>query len=237
VIEVIQMDELVLHARPRPTAARPLLGQTLLVVEDSRFASEAIRLLALRSGARIRRADCLASARRHLGAYRPDVVIVDLGLPDGSGLELIRALSSGEGRPRALIATSGAPESEGDALAAGADGFLPKPVESLGAFQAAVLALLPTEVGPLGPRLVSGDVVEPDRLALSEDIERAGGMLREGRVRARFVADFLRGVAATGHDGVLAREVERLRAGPEPALRDGLERLIAGRRASSRALI
>jgi CheY-like chemotaxis protein len=230
------MDELALHARPRPTAARPLLGQTLLVVEDSRFASEAIRLLALRSGARIRRADCLASAGRHLGAYRPDVVIVDLGLPDGSGLELIRALSAGEWRPRVLLATSGAPEAEGEALEAGADGFLGKPVESLGAFQSAVLSRLPSGDGPAGPRLVCGDRVEPDRLALEEDLRRAGGMLRDGRVRTLFVADFLRGVAATGHDGALAREVDRLREGPEAALRAGLERLLAGRATTRPAL-
>ena len=39
----------------RPTAAKPLLGQTLLAVEDSRFAGEALRLLAQKSGARFRR--------------------------------------------------------------------------------------------------------------------------------------------------------------------------------------
>ena len=72
-----------------PTAKRPLLGVMVLVVEDSRYACEALRLLCQKSGARIRRAESLASATRHLRAYRPRVAIVDLGLPDGSGLSLI----------------------------------------------------------------------------------------------------------------------------------------------------
>ena len=36
---------------------RPMIGLTILVVEDSRFACEALRIFCLRSGARIRRSD------------------------------------------------------------------------------------------------------------------------------------------------------------------------------------
>ena len=117
--------------QPVPTPDRPLAGLTVLVVEDSRFASEALRLMCLRSGARIRRADCLASAHRHLNTYRPSVAIVDLGLPDGSGLTLIEEVHKTRLRVPVLLATSGAERAAAEqaALAAGADGFLPKPVQ------------------------------------------------------------------------------------------------------------
>jgi len=90
-----------------PTANRPLLGLTVLVVEDSRFSCDAMRLLCLRSGARIRRADCLRSARRHLQVYRPAVLIVDLGLPDGSGAELIDDMNRTTPRVDVILGTSG----------------------------------------------------------------------------------------------------------------------------------
>jgi hypothetical protein len=66
--------------RPKCTIRRPLLGITVLLVEDSVYCSEAMRLLSIRSGARLRRADSLKSARRHLRIYRPDVMLVDIGI-------------------------------------------------------------------------------------------------------------------------------------------------------------
>ena len=66
------MDELApLALNSTPTAARPLMGLTVLAVEDSLYACEALRLLCMRSGARIRRADCIASAKRHSASLSP----------------------------------------------------------------------------------------------------------------------------------------------------------------------
>lgn len=122
-----------------------LLGVTITLVEDSLSASEALRLMAVASGARLRRADRLITAERHLSLYRPNVVIVDLGLPDGSGLDLIEKMSKVErGRP-GVIALSGRDVEEwGEAAReAGADAVMPKPIGSIATFQTSVLSVLP----------------------------------------------------------------------------------------------
>lgn len=189
-----------------PTAMRPLLGLTVLVVEDSRFASEAVRLLCIRSGARIRRADSLTAAHRHLQLYRPSVVIVDIGLPDGSGMDLIAELAklSSEDRP-VIIATSGA-DGEGfekDAIARGADGFLPKPIETVSVFQHAILQHLPKEMRPNGLRAVSDDVIEPDTLSLREDLSHLDELLKSEPDSLGYVAPFLQGLARLAGDQAL----------------------------------
>ncbi|MEM9967192.1 MAG: response regulator [Pseudomonadota bacterium] len=194
-------DPLAAHLPP-PTAARPLLGLTVLVVEDSRFACEALRLLCLRSGARIRRADCLKSARRHLQVYRPTVLIVDLGLPDGSGLELIDELTDAQSRVEALIAMSGDTHLEAAAIAAGADGFLAKPITSIAAFQDRVLTLLPAERRPKGPRTIDTTEVTPDILAYQDDIAHVAGLLESGHNGRTldYIAQFIGGVAKSAAD-------------------------------------
>ena len=210
-------DAEIFTAPPRglaPTPARPLLGLTVLVVEDSRFASEAMRLLCLRSGARIRRADSLRAARRHLQVYRPGAVIVDLGLPDGSGLDLIADLARAQPRLGVILACTGDPAAAQAARDAGADDVLVKPVTSLALFQTAVLAHLPPDRRVAGPRPVADDVVRPDRLALQDDLELAAEALNDpgdGRM-LDYVAQFLRGIAVTTNDASLADAANRLAA-------------------------
>ncbi|RYH08569.1 response regulator [Tropicimonas sp. IMCC6043] len=207
-------DELAARMMARkPTPERPLLGLTILVVEDSRFACEAMRLLCLRSGARIRRADCLASAHKHLAVYRPSAVIVDMGLPDGNGAELIRELVASDQRAPVILATSGDPSVATEALAAGADGFLEKPIISLAAFQQAVLVHLPADARPRTPHVVSGDIVSPDLFALKDDLSHIAEVISQPMddEQMEYLAQFLASVARSAGDPDLDRAAQTLR--------------------------
>lgn len=216
---------------PVPTAMRPLLGLTVLAVEDSRFASEALRLLCLRSGARIRRADSLASARRHLGVYRPSVAIVDLGLPDGIGDALIADLAQASVRVAVLLGSSGDPGGETRAMAAGADGFLAKPIADLAHFQDAILQHLPPDRRPCGLRVLPQDRVMPDRVAYHDDLAHVAAVLRgsAGAGAIDYVTQFLGGLARSADDGDLDSAVRALAAQRQAggSLKSGLARLNA----------
>ncbi|WP_380053508.1 response regulator [Falsihalocynthiibacter sp. SS001] len=226
---------------PLPTPARPLLGLTILVVEDSRYASEAMRLLCLRSGARIRRADCLRSARKHLQVYSPNVVIVDMGLPDGSGKELLAELSSVTDPKPILLATSGDKEAAQDAQKAGAVGFLPKPVSNLAFFQSFILAHLPSDHLPRGPRPVSAEEIMPDELALHDDFAQIENTLSHSADKdtLEYLANFLAGLAQSAQDPSLAKAAEALtRNDGQPRNNDIIQisTLLRKRRQAQRAI-
>ena len=72
----------------------------------------------------------LAQARAALAAAPVDVVLLDLGLPDGSGLELAAELrNSHGGSPPAVVAVTGAatPGQASEAMEAGCQAVLAKP--------------------------------------------------------------------------------------------------------------
>lgn len=185
-------------------AVQPLRGMTILAVEDSRFASEALRLYCQRSGARLRRAESLEAARQHLRCYRPDVVVIDLNMPDGPGTSLAREICERPRRPR-LIGMSGEALAQHSFLAAGVDAYLAKPVESLRMFQSTVLRVLDSSLSRLTP--VETDLPGPDPLAMRDDLRQALDMLAEPQDegRARFVASFVEGIARLARDADLTR--------------------------------
>lgn len=194
-----------------------LFAVTILLVEDSRAASEAIRLMASESGARLRRADSLHAAARHLAIYRPQATLVDLGLPDGDGLALIRQLAAATPAYRGVIAMSGGDRSdwEAEARAAGAVGCLAKPIPTLAAFQDAILRALPDGA----TRRPDGrDLSLAGRASLSaafaEDLRRARALLAEAAPAGdaetvAYCAQFLRSCAGILGDAPLAAAAGR----------------------------
>ncbi len=211
------------------TEALPLRGLTVLAVEDSRFASEALRLMCQRLGARLRRAETLGAALSHLRLYRPDVVIIDLGLPDGRGEALIRDVIQRSPIGPVVLGTSGDPDGRSLALAAGADGFLDKPLESLAVFQATLLRHLPARAAPL---LAGADMaLTPDTLALRDDLTHAAALIEAGTDAAGelYLAGFLGGIARHAHDPALAKAAAEAGAAPSTGRLDQLGRMIRSR--------
>lgn len=184
---------------------RPLLGITILLIEDSRFCSEAVRLMTLRSGARLRRADCVRSAHKHLAMYRPDLVIIDLGLPDGSGLDLIEQVRA---QDLAVLAISGTvnDETRAAALAAGAGGFMPKPIGNMKLFQDSIVA---TMAGNSAMPGFAPSVVDTppslDQQALVDDLDHIRDVLTDAlpqgdMTRVKYCAQFVASIAQTAQD-------------------------------------
>jgi CheY-like chemotaxis protein len=189
-----------------------LFAVTILLVEDSRSASEAIRLMAAESGARVRRADSLHAAGRHLAIYRPNVVMVDLGLPDGDGMALIRHLAAATPPIGGVIALSGHDRFawQAEALACGAAACLEKPIPSLRAFQDVILSVLPDAESrrPDGRDLALAGRASV-RAAYAEDLKRARALLEDALKAAdgetvAYVAQFLGSVAEMTGDARLA---------------------------------
>jgi CheY-like chemotaxis protein len=198
---------------PRSFAAiGPMRMPTLMLVEDSRYASEVMRLYARALGLRLRRAPDLATAQAHLRLYRPDIVLIDLGLPDGRGEALIADLAGGPNRPPLLIATSGEGGMAGAALAAGADLFLEKPMPDIAQFRALLVDHFPSPL-PLLLLPQRPSAPSPDRVALQDDLDLAargfaklaqgadaaradlpGGTEGDTRAQVQYLAGFLQGV-------------------------------------------
>jgi two-component system, NtrC family, response regulator len=111
-------------------------GLRLLAVEDQPANVALLKALMRRSSnPELREADLsvastLAEGRRLLASGGYDVVLLDLRLPDGSGLDLAREFGSRLPGTRILVVTANAmPGDEAAALAAGAHAFMSKPYD------------------------------------------------------------------------------------------------------------
>lgn len=103
----------------------------VLVVEDEPGAREALVELVKDLGYEVTAAASVADAAAALSHFAPDVCITDLGLPDGDGLDVVRAAKA-TGRDCAVLVLTGkgSVRSAVEAMKAGAHDYLLKPLRT-----------------------------------------------------------------------------------------------------------
>jgi len=102
-------------------------GARILVIDDE---PGILRAVQTNLGRHDFRVDTAASAREGLEAYahlRPDLVLLDLGLPDTGGLEVIREIRQRSSTPIVVLSAREAERAKVAALDLGADDYLTKP--------------------------------------------------------------------------------------------------------------
>ena len=135
-------------------------GYSILVVEDEAAIRRFVRLALGAEGHTVHEADSVARGLIEAGTRRPDLVVLDLGLPDGDGIEVIRGLRSWSTVPVIVLSARSQEADKIAALDAGADDYLVKPFGA-GELMARVRAQLRRhyQQTPGGdPLIVFGDV-------------------------------------------------------------------------------
>jgi two-component system repressor protein LuxO len=102
-----------------------------LIVEDSSTLCAIYEAYLSGLGLQIRAVTSLAEARGLITDLRPDFVLLDIELPDGNGLDLIKELDSIQPKPVCVVMTGHGSEWAERALARGAADFLAKPFDSI----------------------------------------------------------------------------------------------------------
>ena len=105
-------------------------GSQILIVEDDAQIRRFVRLTLEAEGHTVREAENYQRGLIEAGTRRPDLVVLDLGLPDGDGVELIRELRQWSAMPVIVLSARSAEASKIAALDAGADDYLVKPFGS-----------------------------------------------------------------------------------------------------------
>ncbi len=217
---------------PAPT---PVTRGHALVVDDDPATAGTVSTLVARQGYSVATVSTLADARRQLALQAPDLLLLDLRLPDGHGLSLLQEDVELVGRPRVVAMTDHAClESAIQALRLGVADYLVKPLsadmlqDTLARVHASVRPQTvsgapPARSGPAIDHL--GDLDRTGRYG--HLVGRSAAMRRVyeqvARVAATSVTVFVTGESGTGKELVArtVHDMSRRREGPFLAVNCG----------------
>jgi len=101
----------------------------LLLVEDDPLVQKKNKTMLERRGYKVRQAYTLAEARAAMEDEAPRVIILDIGLPDGSGLTFLQEIRETSNIPVLMLTAMGTPEDKVRGLTSGGDDYLSKPYD------------------------------------------------------------------------------------------------------------
>jgi two-component system, OmpR family, KDP operon response regulator KdpE len=99
----------------------------VLVVEDDRLIRRLLRSVLPPRGFAVTEADTGAAALDLLKTEAPDLIVLDIGLPDINGLDLLRHVRNESGVPIVVLSYTGAVTTKVEALESGASDYVTKP--------------------------------------------------------------------------------------------------------------
>ena len=162
----------------------------LLIVEDETDIRRFLRLALENEGFETYEAETVKRALIEAGTRRPELVVLDLGLPDGDGVDFIRDLRGWSAVPVIVLSARSSEADKIAALDAGADDYLVKP---FGAGE--LLARVRAQLRRLARPAVSGEAVAhfgEVRVDLARrSVERAGDPVHLTPIEYRLLTSLL----------------------------------------------
>ncbi len=105
-------------------------NEVILVVEDDLQIQDFIMYALAEEGYSVVQAHGVEEAMRKIKSKNPDIMVLDLGLPDGDGLNLIRRVRKSSSMPIIVVSARDKDEDKVEALDRGAEDYLTKPFSS-----------------------------------------------------------------------------------------------------------
>ena len=196
--------------RSDTAAPAPLTGSAtadtaprILVIDDEPDLRTLYELTLLREGYRVDTAGCVADAQARLAEAAYALVITDMRLPDGRGIDLLQHLRGTQRAERSIVITAyGSAENAVESLKAGAFDYLTKPVD-LPQFRAAVKAAIQSgrEAAIAAPPAGPGAAVSATGQQALQQLVGDAPALRAVRERILKAASSMAPVLVVGESG------------------------------------
>jgi two-component system KDP operon response regulator KdpE len=149
----------------------------VLVVDDERAIVRALTAALGARGYRVASVDTGHGALEHVATWAPDVVVLDLGLPDLDGLEVCRRIRAWSDVPIVVLTAEGSDDVKVEALDGGADDYVTKPFST-----PELLARLRVALRNHRPRVDGADTAELRVGELVVDLARHQVRVADARI-------------------------------------------------------